>query len=190
MTTRLYRSITDKKIFGVCGGLGQALNVDPTLLRFILVVATIFSGGTAGLLYIVAGIVIPEEPAGFHHDHAYGYGHSTSGSRNGSFWGSSCSKHKKPHQTSYTGHESGSSYMGGASSHTMNGGMRTGSYTGSSGHMSHTGSTTHTNEQQAADELDALMREVEAKALRKEIEELKQRLARFEKNDDHVKGDN
>ena len=59
---KLYRSTTDKKIFGVCGGLAKAVNVDVTLLRFVVVVATIFSGGTGLLLYLAAAIVIPVEP--------------------------------------------------------------------------------------------------------------------------------
>jgi phage shock protein PspC (stress-responsive transcriptional regulator) len=60
---RFYRSRTDRKISGVCGGLGQLWNVDPTLIRLGLVVLFIATGFVPfGLVYIVAWIIVPEEP--------------------------------------------------------------------------------------------------------------------------------
>ncbi len=58
---KLTRSRHDKKIAGVCGGLGEYMGVDPTLVRLIWLVAVIF-GGTGVLAYIIAWIVMPEEP--------------------------------------------------------------------------------------------------------------------------------
>ena len=61
MEKNLYRSRTDKKICGVCGGLAKYLGMDATVVRLILVLITLFVG--AGLLaYIIAALVIPEEP--------------------------------------------------------------------------------------------------------------------------------
>lgn len=194
MTTRLYRSRTDKKIFGVCGGLGQSLSVDPTLLRFVVVVATIFSGGTAGLLYLVAGFVIPEEPPGLGQGDTFGYGTQQSyagGTTQGSCWnwGSSFNKHKKSHRPMHNGSADphhGGAFAAGASGHTMNGGMGSGTHMSSTkdsaayGHTDYRASASYASEQQTAADLDALMREVEAKALRQEIEELKRRLAKYE----------
>lgn len=49
----------DKKIFGVCGGLGEYFDLDPTLIRAaFLVSAIIFGSGI--LLYIILAIVMPE----------------------------------------------------------------------------------------------------------------------------------
>lgn len=59
---KLYRSLVDRKIAGVCGGLGQYFNIDPTLVRLLFVLGLIFVGGTL-LAYIILAIVIPEEPA-------------------------------------------------------------------------------------------------------------------------------
>lgn len=62
MEKKLYRSRADKKICGVCGGLAHYLNVDVTIIRLIWVLALFFAGG--GLLaYIIAALVIPEEPS-------------------------------------------------------------------------------------------------------------------------------
>ncbi len=58
---KLMRSRHDKKIAGVCGGLGEYMGVDPTLVRLIWLVAVIF-GGTGILAYIIAWIVMPVEP--------------------------------------------------------------------------------------------------------------------------------
>ncbi len=58
---KLYRSKTDKKICGVCGGLGEYFGIDSTMVRLALVVFCLLGG--AGLLaYIVAALVIPEKP--------------------------------------------------------------------------------------------------------------------------------
>ncbi len=58
---RLYRSSTQKVIGGVAGGLGDYLDIDPVLVRIAFVVAFFFGG--AGLLaYIIAWIIIPEQP--------------------------------------------------------------------------------------------------------------------------------
>ena len=58
---KLYRSLIDRKIAGVCGGLGQYFGIDPTLVRLLFVLGLIFVGGTL-LAYIILAIVIPEEP--------------------------------------------------------------------------------------------------------------------------------
>jgi phage shock protein C len=58
---RLYRSRTEKKLFGVCGGLGQYFSIDPTIIRLLFVVAVIASCGAAILAYIAMAILVPEE---------------------------------------------------------------------------------------------------------------------------------
>ena len=61
MEKKLYRSRTDKKLCGVCGGLAKYLNMDATIIRLIVVLLTL--AGCSGLLiYIIAALVIPEEP--------------------------------------------------------------------------------------------------------------------------------
>jgi len=61
MEKKLYRSRTDKKLCGVCGGLGKYFNLDPTLVRLATVVFALCAG--CGLLaYILAALIVPEEP--------------------------------------------------------------------------------------------------------------------------------
>ena len=61
MEKKLYRSITDKKLAGVCGGLAEYLGMDATIIRLILVLAVLFAG--VGILaYIIAALVIPQQP--------------------------------------------------------------------------------------------------------------------------------
>jgi phage shock protein PspC (stress-responsive transcriptional regulator) len=61
MTKRLYRSRKNKVIAGVSGGLGEYLDVDPVLFRIAFIVAA-FAGGVGILAYIIAWIIMPEEP--------------------------------------------------------------------------------------------------------------------------------
>ena len=58
---RLYRSGKDKVIAGVCGGIGEYLNVDPVIIRLLWAVSVLFYG-TGLLLYIIAWIIIPRNP--------------------------------------------------------------------------------------------------------------------------------
>ena len=61
---KLYRSRSKRMISGVCGGLADYLNMDPTLVRILTVVIALFTGIPI-VLYIVAIFVVPEEPADF-----------------------------------------------------------------------------------------------------------------------------
>ena len=60
---KLYRSKKDKKIAGVCGGLGKYFGIDPTIIRagFLIVTFTTFIIPLS-ISYIIAALVIPEEP--------------------------------------------------------------------------------------------------------------------------------
>ncbi|MBQ7900714.1 MAG: PspC domain-containing protein [Clostridia bacterium] len=56
---RLYRSQTDKKICGVCGGIAEYFNIDPTLVRLLCAAVILFSLFTGIIAYILAAIIIP-----------------------------------------------------------------------------------------------------------------------------------
>jgi phage shock protein PspC (stress-responsive transcriptional regulator) len=64
MQKKLYRSRNNRMIAGVCAGLGEYFNVDPTLIRLIFVLVGL-AGGPGLILYIIMAIVVPEEPFGF-----------------------------------------------------------------------------------------------------------------------------
>jgi len=58
---KLYRSRQNRKIAGVCGGLGEYFTIDPTLVRLAVIFFSLWWGG--GLLfYLIAWFVMPEEP--------------------------------------------------------------------------------------------------------------------------------
>ncbi|MGE5424118.1 MAG: PspC domain-containing protein [Syntrophothermus sp.] len=61
---RLFRSRKDRIIGGVCGGLGNYLNMDPVIVRVVWAIA-FFAFGAGLLAYIAAWIIIPEEPMSF-----------------------------------------------------------------------------------------------------------------------------
>lgn len=58
MSKRLYRSSQDKKLGGVCGGLAEYLEIDPSVVR-IASILLLFVAGTGFLAYLVAWMVIP-----------------------------------------------------------------------------------------------------------------------------------
>lgn len=60
MNRKLYRSNRNKMICGVCGGVGEYLNIDPTLVRLIW--AILACSGTGIVVYFLAAIIIPQEP--------------------------------------------------------------------------------------------------------------------------------
>ncbi len=58
---KLVRSKRNRTICGVCGGIGEYLKVDPTLVRLIWLLCSLTSCGTGLIIYIVAALVIPED---------------------------------------------------------------------------------------------------------------------------------
>ena len=58
---KLYKSSTDKKLAGVCGGIEEYFNIDSTLVRLGWVVFSLL-GGSGLLAYIIAAIIMPDRP--------------------------------------------------------------------------------------------------------------------------------
>ncbi|MEX0747689.1 MAG: PspC domain-containing protein [Rhodothermales bacterium] len=61
-TKKLKRSISNRMMAGVCGGIAEYFNLDPTLVRVAYVVLSLLSAGFPGILvYIVLWVIVPEE---------------------------------------------------------------------------------------------------------------------------------
>ncbi len=60
-TKRLMRSRANRMMCGVCGGIGEYLNIDPTLVRLIWALCSLGSVGLGVIVYFVAAVVIPED---------------------------------------------------------------------------------------------------------------------------------
>ncbi len=60
MAKKLYRSRTDRKIWGVCGGLAKHFDLDPTIVR-VIAVASILVTGAGIIAYLIVAIVVPLE---------------------------------------------------------------------------------------------------------------------------------
>lgn len=61
MKKRLYKSNNEKVLVGVCGGIAEYFDIDPTLVRLLWVIL-LMMGGSGILAYIIAAIIIPNEP--------------------------------------------------------------------------------------------------------------------------------
>jgi len=151
---KLYRSRRDSKLTGLCGGLAETMNVDPTILRLVTVVTAFFSGGTVIPIYIIAAIVIPKEPV-LNVPPMYG---TPAGAYPGGTGGS-----YRPQPHSY--------YPNQSASYPPN--------TGAAG----TTTASYGQPQQQAANLDEMMKDVEKKALYKELEELRAKVAKYEKGE-------
>lgn len=169
---KLYRSRRDKKLLGLCGGLSEMLNVDATLLRILLIVVTIFTSGTVIFIYLIAGLVIPKEPP------AYG-GYGPGG------YGPGYGPGPGPGPSGY-----GGGYGG------MGGGYTGGTYGSASGpqgpYTPPFGASAPPPQDKwsygkaetaSAPAFDSMMDDLEKKALRREIEELKAKIAKYEKGE-------
>lgn len=62
MEKKLYKSKTDKKIAGVCGGVAAYFGIDSTIVRLLWLLLVVFYG-TGLLAYIICAIVMPEDPS-------------------------------------------------------------------------------------------------------------------------------
>lgn len=59
---RLYRSYQNRMLAGVCGGIAEYFNIDPTIVRLVAVALGCI-GGSGLLAYIIAAVIIPNSPA-------------------------------------------------------------------------------------------------------------------------------
>jgi phage shock protein C len=59
---KLFRSRDNRMIAGICGGLAEYANVDPTVVRVGFVLLAFFTGGASLLAYPIMWIVVPEQP--------------------------------------------------------------------------------------------------------------------------------
>ena len=64
---KLYLSDTDKKITGVCGGIAEYFNIDPSIVRLLWLLTVLFAG-TGILAYIIAAIIMPKEQKDDHNN--------------------------------------------------------------------------------------------------------------------------
>ena len=62
MEKKLYREKEGRKLFGVCMGIANYFDIDPTLIRLIWVI-TIFCLGGGVLAYLLAALILPERPS-------------------------------------------------------------------------------------------------------------------------------
>lgn len=60
-TRKLYRSKKDRKLSGVCGGLGEYIGVDPNVVRVLFIVLAVL-GGAGLIIYLAMWIIVPQEP--------------------------------------------------------------------------------------------------------------------------------
>lgn len=58
---KLYKSSTDKKLAGVCGGIAEYFNIDSTLVRLGWVLFSLL-GGSGILAYIICALIVPNDP--------------------------------------------------------------------------------------------------------------------------------
>jgi phage shock protein C len=61
-TITLYRSLSNRMFAGVCAGLGDYMNMDPTVIRLIFVLLFFITGPGILLAYIIMMLIVPEEP--------------------------------------------------------------------------------------------------------------------------------
>jgi phage shock protein C len=63
---KLYKSASDRKISGVCGGIAEYIGIDATLVRLLWVIFTLMGPGI--IAYVVCAIIVPEQPPYYNHD--------------------------------------------------------------------------------------------------------------------------
>lgn len=61
MEKKLYKIEEGKKLDGVCGGIAEYFNVDPTLIRLIWALITVFTAGMGLVGYLAAAIILPKK---------------------------------------------------------------------------------------------------------------------------------
>jgi len=161
---KLYRSRENKIFTGLCGGIGELLNVDATLLRILFVVLTVFSSGTLIVVYIIVSMVVPKKP-----DYFPPFGGPGPGPLGGNPYG-----YHDPHQphSNYNGHwNAGGPYQ------------NPGPQYGNPNTQYYNPGPQMNGNFQDPQVTDKMMDDLEKKALKREIEELKAKIEKLEKGE-------
>lgn len=168
---KLYRSRENKIFTGLCGGVGELLNVDATLLRILLVVLTVLSSGTLIIVYLIVSMVIPKKPDLYP---PYGGGPRPFG---GNPYGYH-DPHQRPNQHNGQWNQ-GDPYQQGPHYNNPNNQYYN---QGPQFNNPNPGPQAHGNYQDPG-VTDKMMDDLEKKALKREIEELKAKLEKLEKGE-------
>lgn len=179
--TKLYRSVYDRKITGLCGGIARRLNMDATVVRLLAVLSIFVTSGVAIPIYFIAALVVPSEPwSGGPYGPGYGghdgYGHEQ--------WGPQYSGGGQ-------GYESWKNWKR-AEKHYRKAQKYGWTPPGEPAYRQEPYEPSAPGANFAAEEaspLDDMMADIEKKAMKKEIEQLRARVAQYEKqNKDKASG--
>lgn len=159
---KLYRSQRDKKLFGLCGGLSDLMGVDATLLRILAIVITVVTSGGFILVYILAALVVPKEPPYYNNGFGAGYGPGPGG------------------YGGYGQQPPGGGYYNNTPPQGQGwNGWQAPQPPPQPPHQA----PPPRHDAPAPSNLDAMMEDLEKKALRRELDELKAKLAKYEKGE-------
>ncbi|MNE29585.1 PspC domain protein [compost metagenome] len=164
--TRLYRSRRDRWISGLIGGLGEYFGISSTALRILTLISIPFTGGTTLFIYFIAALVISKEPYQPYDPYFNG------GWQGGGYQGG--------------GMNGGSGYgYGGGQPGPQQGPQAYNEKPGSGGFSYNTSFSQRGSSprQEEPSNLDSMMKDIEKKAMKKELEELRQKLAKYEKGE-------
>lgn len=164
MNKKLYRSRRDRKLFGVCGGVAEWLNVDATLVRVLTVLTVIFTGVPL-FIYFVLALVVPKEPLPYGPYGPYGFNNGAN-----------------PYGQAYDyqGYNGGTGYTGGNAYGTQ--GNNHYGQRNTYGQQCNN-QTAGYGSNRTSSEFDSMMEDIEKKAMKNEIEQLREQLAKYEKGD-------
>ncbi|WP_159885580.1 PspC domain-containing protein [Paenibacillus puerhi] len=176
--TKLYRSRTDRKLTGLCGGLANLMGIDSTLLRLIVVLATVFTSGVILAIYVLAALVIPSEPYpggpyGPGPGGPYG-GHGDHHFDSWKDWKRAEKHYRKAQRYGWSAGGQGSNGYRTYEAEYASGQHQSNPHAGSYAHNPNQSDTT-------GSDLDDMMKDIEKKAMWKEIEELRAKVAKYEK---------
>lgn len=162
MNKKLYRSVRDRKFCGVLGGIAEWLNMDATLLRILFVLGVFFTAFSLIPVYFIVALVVPKEPFTTYGPYNYGGG---------------------PYQNSngYYGNDGGYSGGGYNGNNSCNSGYNNGRNDYSS--YGSYGTKPNGSKTQYDSPIDSMMDDIERKAMRKELQELREKIAKYEKGD-------
>ncbi|NHN34576.1 PspC domain-containing protein [Paenibacillus agricola] len=182
--TKLYRSRSDRYITGLCGGLSDTFGIDSTWIRLLLVITAFFSGGVIIPLYFLAVLVIPKEPRNHGPYGPYGPGYGFDGAAAGATnWNGQATGPQWGQQQQWGNGWNGKKHGCGFRKHNRNDRRQhEAEYQNTQGHSQ------GNSQSNAGDNLDEMMKDIEKKAMWKEIEELRAKVAQYEKNQ-QTKGD-